>query len=134
MSAILGIEIASLQHRCRHSKHEVLSWMLHPTTQLGALSKRERSSVAFLQTNYTFFGFYSPLKTFKNSMLYSGKIWFMNNSFIRNVQYIDDDDVSVAIYVFEVLFFIRVLFLCMKFPVGKVILVLPDSLNIFQDM
>ena len=67
-------------------------------------------------------------------MLYSGKIWFMNNSFIRNVQYIDDDDVSVAIYVFEVLFFIRVLFLCMNFPVGKVILVLPDSLNIFHDM
>ena len=66
-------------------------------------------------------------------MLYSGKIWFMNNSFIRNVQYIDDDDVSVAIYVFEVLFFIRVLFLCMNFPVGKILL-LPESLNIFHDM
>ena len=96
------------------------------------IQKRERISVAFLQTNYTFLRFYSPLKTFKNSMLYSGKIWFMNNSFIRNVQYIDDDDVSVAIYVFEVLFFIRVLFLCMNFPVGKVILLLPDSLNIFH--
>ena len=65
-------------------------------------------------------------------MLYSGKIWFMNNSFIRNVQYIDDDDVSVAIYAFEVLFFIRVLFLCMNFPVGKILL-LPESLNIFHD-
>ena len=67
-------------------------------------------------------------------MLYSGKIWFMNNSFIRNVQYIDDDDdVSVAIYAFEVLFFIRVLFLCMNFPVGKILL-LPESLNICHDM
>ena len=51
-------------------------------------------------------------------MLYSGKIWFMNNSFIRNVQYIDDD-VSVAIYVFEVLFFIRVLFFVYEFPYWK---------------
>ena len=52
-------------------------------------------------------------------MLYSGKIWFMNNSFIRNVQYIDDDDVSVAIYVFEVLFFYSSFVFVYEFPCWK---------------